>query len=118
MTIAARLEASTSTSARVCVSAATVAQCDAVDFRPAGRLVLKGRTGALAVFEPLAVVADGAEAAARYAAVYDLMDEDGEAALAAFCELAEHYPADPLAAFHRRRLERGERGTRIVLEGK
>ena len=103
---------------RICVSGATVAQCDAADFRPAGRLVLKGRTEALAVFEPLAVVAGGAEAAARYAAVYDLMDEDGEAALAAFREFAESYPADPLAAFHRRRLEGGERGTRIVLEGK
>ena len=103
---------------RLCVSGATVRQCDASAFRPVGRLVLQGRSQALPVFEPIVGGRPGPQAIADYGAAYTLLEEGGDDALGAFRELADRYPEDPLVALHLDRLEHGERGTRIVLKGK
>jgi adenylate cyclase len=104
---------------RMCVSEAILAGCPDARVRPVGRLVLKGKTEALAVFEPindeLALTrAPGAEYEAAFAA---LRSED-PVALELFRQLAGTYPDDPLVALHRRRLEAGEKGDLIVMSEK
>lgn len=104
---------------RICVSAATLAGCPAAQVRPIGRLVLKGKTQALAVFEPLP-----AEPVAHYAplpdyrAAWQLLADEADEAVSAFAGLAERYPADPLVMLHHRRLSAGAQGDLIVLSEK
>ena len=46
-----------------------------------------------------------------------LNDGDGDA-VGMFAELAEVYPDDPLVGLHRKRIQRGERSTTIVIRKK
>ncbi|AWI76932.1 adenylate/guanylate cyclase domain-containing protein [Parazoarcus communis] len=103
----------------VCVSQATLDECPEALARPAARLVLKGRSGAIAVSEPLfeASPADGTRDA-EYEAAYALLALGADSALAAFERLALQRPADALVALHLGRLRQGERGDLIVLTEK
>ncbi len=104
---------------RICVSGVTLADCGAVPARPIGRLVLKGKTQALAVFEPLTDEVPGPYApTADYQAAFDAMAAEAPDALARFEALAAGYPDDPLVHLHRERLSQGEVGDRIVLDAK
>jgi len=112
----------------ICLSEATLAGCpDDTLARPVGRLVLKGKTEALKVYEPLspdriAVYAPEAE----YRRAYELMAQadaalgDGgkSSALDAFQNLAERFPEDPLVALHMNRLRSGLQGDLIVMSEK
>ena len=106
---------------RVCVSEATLAGCTGVVTRPVGRLVLKGKSQPLMVFQP---IHDGLEipgAATQdpeYAAAYALLTQDTGAALTAFRELAALRPTDPLVQLHLHRLEQNETGDLIVMTEK
>jgi adenylate cyclase len=82
-------------------------------------LVLKGRSGATAVSEPLfaASPADGGRDA-EYEAAYALLAVGADGALAAFERLYLQRPDDPLVALHLGRLRNGERGDLIVLTEK
>lgn len=103
---------------RVSVSDSTVKQC--VDFRgrPSGRLVLKGKTIAVTVFEPLTEDADKSERVAQYREAYALMDEESPLAADAFELLRSRFPEDPLANFHALRLKSGEKGSLVVMSRK
>ncbi|HYC57521.1 MAG TPA: adenylate/guanylate cyclase domain-containing protein [Candidatus Binatia bacterium] len=104
---------------RICISAATVAQCKKeVALRPVGSLLLKGKTRGVEVFEPLHAEANGAAPADAYKQAFDLLESGGDGALHAFRTLAEQHPDDGLVTFHLRRLERGEHGTLIVFTEK
>ncbi len=105
----------------VCISEAALAPgwTPPVRLRPVGRLVLKGKTHPLQVFQPLR---DGlpaqpqdAGALAAYAAAYALMAQQQPEALAAFEALAAQDAADRLVALHLARLRRGETGDLVVL---
>lgn len=110
--VAARLETvNRQLGTRVCVAASTVRQCPGFSGRPVGELVLKGKEEATLAFEPLPTGSGDA----AYLAAYELMAAGDDRAAAAFAVLAAQ---DPLAAFHRRRLERGETGIRVVLADK
>jgi len=106
---------------RVCVSEATLAGCIGVVTRPVGRLVLKGKSQPLMVFQP---IHDGLEipgAATQdpeYAAAYALLTQEPGAALIAFRELAALRPTDPLVQLHLHRLEQDETGDLIVMTEK
>jgi adenylate cyclase len=104
---------------RMCVSENILSACPEARVRPVGRLVLKGKSQALAVFEPiieeLAVARAPLEA---YAAAFDLLRNEDARAADAFRKLAADYPDDPLVALHDRRLQAGERGERIVMSEK
>ena len=100
---------------RVCVSEAVHDACPAMPMRPIGRLLLKGKTQSLAVFEPLAAPA-GPDT--FYLQAYELMRSEANEALAAFEQLVAQRPADRLAAMHLARLRSGERGELIVLQNK
>ncbi|WP_234086711.1 CHASE2 domain-containing protein [Azonexus sp. R2A61] len=117
---AARLESANKyLGTRLCVSEAILAGVPDAPARPVGRLVLKGRQQALAVFEPERPTADPMRAPLTdYRTAYALLDDDPPAAAARFAELAGQWPADPLVRLHHERLQRGESGSRIVLAGK
>ncbi|UCV24344.1 CHASE2 domain-containing protein [Ferribacterium limneticum] len=105
----------------MCISAATLAGCANAAVRPVGRLVLKGKTEAIEVFEPLV-----AEREKRYApreryldAYKQLSVTGGQAhAKAMFAELAVLYRDDPLVKLYSDRLERGEGGDLILMAEK
>lgn len=104
----------------VCLSEATLGGCPDADVRPIGRIVLKGKTQALRVFEPLTV-----ERLRKYAprdeylAACRLMaDEAIREAAAAFGELALRFPDDPLVILHHRRLSDGAHGDLIIMTEK
>ncbi len=111
---AARLESvNKQIGTRVCVSEAAASRCPEFIGRPVGSLVLKGKREGVMAYEPLP---PGALPTASYVDAYAALDRGDDAgARARFAALAA---TDPLAAFHLRRLDRGESGTRIVLERK
>ena len=104
---------------RMCVSEAILAANPNVEVRPVGRLVLKGKTESLMVFEPLV-----AELARHYApldgyrAAFAALQEGRPDAQALFERLVADYPDDPLVALHCRRLAAGEQGDLIVMKEK
>jgi adenylate cyclase len=121
---AARLEgANKYLGTRVCVSARTLSGCQGVVARRVGRLLLKGKTEPLLVYQP---VRDGlagavdAEYVQRYEAAYDLMAASKPEALAAFDALAMQDTADPLVRLHLGRLRgnSSDAGDLIVLADK
>ena len=112
----------------ICLSEATLAGCPADSVvRPVGKLVLKGKSQALQVYEPVTP-----ERAAHYAplaeyrAAYELMAQEStegdtetpSPALAVFSALAEQFPDDPLPKLHRDRLLAGSHGDLIVMSEK
>ncbi|HVR50759.1 MAG TPA: adenylate/guanylate cyclase domain-containing protein [Pseudorhodoferax sp.] len=106
---------------RVCVSEATLAGCTGARVRRVARLLPKGKTQPLRVYQPLHDGLTGPvdEAAlAAYDAAYAALAAEAPGALAAFEALALQQPEDPLVRLHLLRLRRGECGDLIVLDGK
>lgn len=106
---------------KICVSEATLSGCSGVVTRPVGRLVLKGKSQPLMVFQPVndgLEVAGGAQEDSQYAAAYALLGQDPDAAMAAFRALAVARPADPLVKLHLDRLQDKQTGDLIVMTEK
>jgi adenylate cyclase len=103
----------------VCVSEATLSGCPNTTARPVGKLVLKGKTHPLMVYEP-AFTAEGEVATPDevYANAYQLMAQNNPMALEVFKRLAEERPEDPLVKFHLQRLQAGQTGEVIVFTQK
>lgn len=96
---------------RLCVSAVTLAGCPGSVARRIGRLVLKGKSQALLVKEPLTADSPPHYAPlAEYEECYDLMAQEMYAAHAAFQKLAQRFPQDPLVQLHWQRLQNGDTG--------
>jgi adenylate cyclase len=106
---------------RVCVSENTLSGCTGVVTRPVGRLVLKGKTEPLMVFQP---IHNGLEVPGapledpEYAAAYALLSQDQAAARTAFDQLALERPEDPLVKLHLQRLQENQTGDLIVMSEK
>lgn len=103
----------------VCISEATLSGQPDLPVRPVGRLVLKGKTQALMVYQP--IIADAGKEATRdtaYDEAFQLLHDENPEALHAFEALAKERPDDPLAALHLKRLQAGARGDLIVMESK
>lgn len=116
---AARLEgANKHLGTRLCVSAATLEGCPEVTARPVARLVLKGKSQSLEVWEPLAAQAPGCAPLEDYLAAYRAMESLQADALVTWVALAQRYAHDPLVALHWQRLQRGESGVQVVLDEK
>jgi adenylate cyclase len=116
---ASRLEGLNKTfGTRLCVSGQTRMLCKGIAFRPIGSVILKGKTEALDVFEPLHDGAYDAGYLARYAAAFDAAHDGHPDAVALFAELAKDRPDDPLAHFYLERLGQGETGTKIKMTEK
>ena len=81
-----------------------------------GQLQLRGRSTALAVFEPVDPRWRDSGRLAEYREAYALLSASDPRAAQAFESLSSRYPDDPLVQFHRRRLSRGEHGEVVNLE--
>lgn len=104
----------------ICISEATLSGCPDASVRPVGRLLLKGKSQALQVFEPVTVRLEHSYAPTdRYMAAYRLMtDQVFAEAFTAFSELAVSFPDDPLVLLHHRRFAEGEQSDLIVMSKK
>ncbi|MGE0806920.1 MAG: CHASE2 domain-containing protein [Burkholderiaceae bacterium] len=101
----------------ICVSEEIRNAVPEAPMRPVGRVVLKGRTQALRVYEPLlddfGLPAAGPDL--DYQEAYDLLAGHDMAAIGAFRRLAAQRPDDGLARFQDQRLREGDRGDLIVM---
>ena len=117
--VAARLEgANKHLGTRICVSDATRAHCSELHFRPVGALVLKGKTEAIEVFEPITDEQSREPFFEQYLSAYAALDQGDLGVVDKFRDLASRYPNEPLVRFHSDRLLSGESGTVVVLESK
>lgn len=101
----------------VCVSEATLDGCPDWPARPVGRVLLKGKSQALAVFEPLdPLTVSGSDLDYQHA--FDQLRAELPDARQTFEKLAAQRPNDPLVALHLERLRTGKTGDLIVLAEK
>ena len=101
---------------RLCISADAAHHYGEAIFRPVARLVLKGKSRGI---DCVTVCEDLAETLlADYLVAYEALERGDPASMRLFEVLYRRLPDDGLVAFHWGRLERGERGTRIILEDK
>jgi adenylate cyclase len=101
---------------RICVSGALAAKVEDFKGRPAGDLVLRGKTEALRAFEPLRPERFSSPATASYLDAFAKLETGDPNAMAAFAAHVGKQPDDQLASFHLKRLLNGQTGTRIVME--
>jgi adenylate cyclase len=103
---------------RVCVSDDTRAKCAGIAFRPLGIIILKGKTVAHTVFEPIYGYLADAEYMRRYEQAYSSLEQRSPAALALFAALHDEQPLDLCVAMHLERLRSGETGADIAMTEK
>jgi class 3 adenylate cyclase len=103
---------------RVCVSAAAATRCPDQKFRALGQIVLKGKTEAIEVFEPLDTARAASPYMTTYARAYDFMTRNSPEAYRLLAELAGTNPDDLCVALHLERVSSGAGGTRIVMDEK
>jgi class 3 adenylate cyclase len=103
---------------RICVSEVTRAHCDGLPFRPIGLVVVKGKTHALGINEPLSEERASADYIARYRHAYARLESGAEESLALFEALYAENPYDGCVAVHVERLRAGTRSTEIAMTEK
>jgi class 3 adenylate cyclase len=103
---------------RMCVSEVTYAHCKGIPFRPMGRVVVKGKTTALGIYEPLTAERDASDYIARYRHAYQRLEEGAEDALQLFEELFAENPYDGCVEIHLERLRAGTRSAEIAMTEK
>jgi hypothetical protein len=103
---------------RMGVSGATRALCNDARFRPTASVVLKGKTTAIEVWEPLQDDPSHDGYIARYCAAYELLKAGSPTAQTAFEALAREAPDDPSVAFHLGRIRQGVRSVAVVMTEK
>ncbi len=103
---------------RVAMSGATAARCPDIARRPIGRIVLKGKTEPIEVFQPLSAEEAGSSLMRRYAEAYAMMAAGDPVAPALFAALAQSHPQDGPTALHHARLSKGEADDMVVMSDK
>jgi adenylate cyclase len=116
---ASRLEGLNKTfGTRLCVSDAVKVLCQGITFRPIGSVILKGKTEALDVWEPMHDGAISEDYLSRYTAAFEAVRDHAPGAADRFAALHAEKPDDPLVAFYVERLHEGELGTKIKMTEK
>ena len=100
---------------RLCVSGVTKSACKGIKFRPIVSAIVKGKTEALDLWEPLHEGALEEGFLAKYISAYGRMSE-GDASL--FDELYQVSPDDYLVKLHVGRSKKGETGTELKMTEK
>jgi adenylate cyclase len=114
--VAARLEAANKAlGTRVCASQAVAERIPGFQGRPAGDLVLRGRSEPLPAWEPLPSDVFASPATASYGEAFARLRARDAAAMPAFAALVGRAAEDGLAGFHLRRLLNGGAGTVVDL---
>ncbi|MBI1778765.1 MAG: CHASE2 domain-containing protein [Proteobacteria bacterium] len=103
---------------RVCVSGSAASRCLNQPFRPLGNVVLKGKTEAIEVFEPLDATQEASPYVAEYLRAYALMARKSPEAYRVLAELGRTNPDDRCVALHLERIASGRGGTEIVMDEK
>ena len=103
---------------RLCVSEDILQDSPDAPVRPVGRLVLKGKSHPLAVFEPVTGSDDLRAPLEEYRRAWDALHQEDPQAASLFSRLAQDWPQDPLVRLHHQRLQAGERGDLIVMTAK
>jgi len=102
---------------QACVSLATLAGCPDWPVRPIGRIVFKGKTQALAVFQPLdPQIQQWPDT--EYQNAFDRLCAGHPEAIQAFEQLAGRRPEDPLVTLHLGRLRSGKTGDLMIMPDK
>ena len=102
---------------RLCVSEATRQLCGGIVFRPAASVVLKGKSAALDLWEPLHDDVRG-DFLSAYQVAYDRLRQGAGGADLLFAGLRRDYPSDPLVRMYAERLNRGISGVEMVMSEK
>lgn len=114
---AARLEAANKTlGTRICASENVVQTIKEFSGRPAGRLMLAGKTEPHMAYEPLREDWSASPEIARYRRAYELLAAGDDGARAAFAGILAELPDDPLTALHLKRALSGARDD-VILNG-
>jgi len=103
---------------RLCVSDATRQLCRDIAFRPIASVILKGKTEALDLWEPLHEGASNPDFLAKYLAAYDRLKAGEGDAGPLFAALAAEYPDDPCVRLHIERLNHGATDVKMVMTEK
>jgi adenylate cyclase len=115
--VAARLEAANKQlGTRICVSAPLMDKADGFQGRPVGDLMLRGKTDALRVFEPLSADQKDDSATTSYTEAFAKLETGDPRAISAFAAHLGKFPDDALASFHLKRLLNGATGINIRME--
>jgi adenylate cyclase len=102
---------------RVCVSEKTVERIPDFKGRPVGRVVLKGQSRELKVYEPLDAERAASPAMLAYREAFIRLEAKDPGASQAFAAVVGQYGEDSLATFHLKRLLAGETGDLINVQG-
>jgi adenylate cyclase len=117
--IAARLEGlNKHFGTRLSVSGATRWLCSDIRFRPTASVVLKGKSNAIEVWEPLQEDDHDGSFFGRYCEAYEMLKDGVRDARPLFEALAGEAPDDPCVAFHLGRLRQGVKGIAVVMTEK
>jgi len=103
---------------RMCVSEDILSDVPDAVVRPVGRLVLKGKSKALGVFEPVTEDAMPRAPLDDYRKAFEAMAHGAPDGAALFAKLAQDWPEDPLVQLHHQRLQSGAEGDLIVMSEK
>lgn len=103
---------------RICATQPIVDQCRTVRFRPIGDVVLKGKTEAVTLYNPVTDEYAASPAYTDYMDTYALLKAEATGAADAVRELKRRYPDDPLVDFHLERVAAGICSARVVMEDK
>ena len=103
---------------RTCVSEVTHAECKGIPFRPMGMVIVKGKTQALGVFEPLTEEHAQSDYIKRYLHAYQQLEAGAEDTLALFEQLYAENPYDGCVEIHLERLRQGTRSPEIAMTEK
>ena len=115
--VAARLEAANKQlGTRVCVSGSVVECIPDFRGRPVGNVILRGRTEALAAYEPQTAARYEDALSAAYREAYGKAEARDPAALPAFAALLGQDSGDGLVSFHLKRLLAGQKGVAMALD--
>jgi adenylate cyclase len=115
--VAARLEAANKQlGTRICVSAALAVKVEDFRGRPVGDLLLRGKTEALRVFEPLRLAEYEDPETKTYLDAFAKLEAGDPGTIAAFAAHVGKRTDDQLASFHLKRLLNGATGTRIAMD--
>jgi len=113
---AARLEAlNKRLGTRICASGATRERCKTVLFRPVATAMVKGKTEAVEVWQPLHDRQYSADYLRRYDAAFAKLKEGSRDAQSLLMALEQEDPSDPLVRMYLERLKAGETGVSIGL---
>ena len=102
---------------RICVSEKVVEHIPDFKGRPIGRVVLKGQSRELKLFEPLDEERAALPAMLAYRDAFARLEARDPGASQAFAAVVGQFDEDPLATFHLKRLLAGETGDLINVQG-